>query len=163
VDVNVTEGLATSRWEIRPMKWWHVSEVHALELHSFEVDPWSESQFWNELAQPTRHYIVAMMDQELCGYAGIFMLAPQSDLQTIAVAEQYRGQGVGRALMQEILDDARAHDCSEMLLEVREDNQSAQSLYENLGFEVIARRSRYYPDGSSALIMRASLLESGND
>lgn len=150
-------GASTSGVDIQPMKWWHIPQVHALETKAFHVDPWSEGQFWNELAQPTRYYVVAKMNGELCGYAGAFVLAPQSDLQTIAVDADFRGRGVGGALMSELLAHARMNMCSEMLLEVREDNESAQRLYEQHGFETIARRSRYYPDGSHALIMRTSL------
>ena len=140
--------------EIRGMRWWDIDAVHAIEESSFPVDRWSVEQFWGELAQSTRHYVVACEGDEVVGYAGAFILAPDSDVQTIAVAESARGQGVGRLLMDELLRAARAAGCTQMMLEVREDATAATALYTSLGFEVVSRRRDYYAPGSDALIMR---------
>lgn len=137
---------------IRPMRWWDIDAAAALEAELFEVDAWSVEQFWGELAQPTRRYLVAEDDGAICGYAGLFLLPPDADVQTIAVAGNRQGTGVGGILLRALLDAAK--DCSSVLLEVRSDNAPAIALYRRFGFEVISRRSNYYAANVDALVMR---------
>ena len=137
---------------IRPMRWWDIDAAAALEVELFEVDAWSVEQFWGELAQPTRRYLVAEDEGAICGYAGLFLLPPDADVQTIAVAGNRQGAGVGGILLRALLDEAK--DCSSVLLEVRSDNAPAIALYRRFGFEVISRRSNYYVANVDALVMR---------
>lgn len=142
---------------LRPMRWWDVEPVHALEARLFPDDAWSVEQFWGELAQPSRDYIVATEDDRLVAYGGTSTIATDADLQTIAVAEQAQGRGVATSLLRTLLDRAAQRGARRIVLEVRDDNHAAQSLYRRFGFAQIARRSRYYPDGSDALIWQAPL------
>jgi len=139
---------------LRPMRWPDIEAVHAIEESVFTVDPWSAEQFWGELAQPTREYVVAVDDTGILGYAGAYLLPPDSDVQTIAVAARAQGRGVGRLLLEELIAIAARHDCSQLLLEVRSDNESALRMYERFGFERISMRRDYYASGIDALIMR---------
>lgn len=142
---------------ILPMRWWHIEEVVALERTLFPADAWSVEQFWQELAQDTRTYAVAEYDGSVVGYAGIFVLGPDSDLQTIAVSERVQGTGVGRELLEWALRTAASQNAAFMLLEVRADNARAIDLYRRAGFERLSLRRGYYPDGQDALIMRCGL------
>lgn len=145
--------------EIRGMRWWDIPSVHALEERSFPHDSWTIEQFWQELGQPTRQYFVATGGEQVVGYAGIFVLPPDSDLQTIAVDPSERGSGVGALLLERAIDVARTQGAVAMVLEVRSDNEDAIRLYERAGFAPISRRSAYYPDGCDALIWRRRPLE----
>ena len=140
--------------EIRTMRWWDIAQVHDLEQRCFPRDTWSVDQFWQEVAQPTRRYQVAASDDSIVGYSGIFILAPDSDVQTLAVADEYRGRGVGGQLLDAAIASAASAGARTMTLEVRADNDPALTLYERRGFAVISRRSSYYPDGSDALILQ---------
>lgn len=141
---------------IEQMRWWHIPEVAALELELFPHDCWSTEQFWEELAHPTRGYQVALDERNsVVAYGGIYVMPPQSDLQTLAVSGAFQGHGLGTRLLRALMDTARSRGATEMLLEVRADNTAAIGLYEGAGFTVISRRTRYYPDGTDALIMRA--------
>ena len=64
------------------MRWWHLDDVHALERDLFATDAWSLEQFWSELAQPSRRYVVALVDGRVVGYAGTSCLPPDADIQT---------------------------------------------------------------------------------
>ena len=139
---------------VTPMRWWHIGEVAELEGELFPDDRWSVEQFWSELAQPTRCYFVVIDDNRIIGYAGLFVVAPQSDVQTIAVRSDSQGKGVGAALLTALLDAAARRGASEILLEVRSDNTAAVSMYTRHGFERISHRRGYYPDGGDADIMR---------
>lgn len=145
-----------SAMNIEPMRWWHIPEIAALETELFPHDCWSIEQFWEELAHPTRSYQVALDEKNsVVAYGGIYVVPPQSDLQTLAVSKAVQGQGMGTRLLSALMETARTRGATEMLLEVRADNTRAIDLYECADFEVIARRTRYYPDGTDALIMRA--------
>jgi ribosomal-protein-alanine N-acetyltransferase len=140
--------------DVRPMRWPDIEPVHRLEAELFTVDPWSIEQFWSELAQPTRAYAVAMDGERIIGYAGAFLLPPESDVQTIAVSPRDQGRGVGAILLAWLIDRATAHGCRQMLLEVRSENAPAIAMYERFGFERISVRRDYYERGIDAVIMR---------
>lgn len=139
---------------IAPMRWWDIAEVVDLERGLFPDDAWSVEQFWQELSLPTRRYAVARSAGRVVGYAGVFVLAPDGDLQTLAVAADQQGQGVGRALLEWAIDEAGSLGCLDMMLEVRSGNAAAVALYRSVGFRTISTRRRYYPDGGDADIMR---------
>lgn len=143
---------------IEPMRWWHIDAVSALEESLFPGDRWSVEQFWSELAQPTREYVVAMADADVVGYAGVFVLAPQADVQTIAVRADQQGRGVGGALLDDLIARASRRGAGELMLEVRSDNDAAIAMYLGRGFERISRRRAYYPDGGDADIMRVRMV-----
>ena len=140
--------------DVRPMRWPDIEPVHRLESELFTVDPWSIEQFWSELAQPTRAYAVAVDGDRIIGYAGAFLLAPDSDVQTIAVSPRDQGRGVGAILLTWLIEQAVAQGCRQMLLEVRSDNVPAIAMYERFGFERISVRRDYYERGVDAVIMR---------
>lgn len=149
--------------QIRPMRWWDIEQVAALEAGIFTESRWTTEQFWSELAQPTRTYVVVedlgQDEQEIIGYAGLFVLGAQSDVQTIAVAPTAQGRGIGRMLMEHLMASARQQGATQMILEVRADNAPASALYQGLGFEVISTRRDYYAPGIDARIMRVRPLE----
>lgn len=141
---------------IEPMRWWHVDQVHALEAELFPSDAWSVEQFWSELAQPSRAYVVAMDGDEVLGYAGVFCLPPDADIQTVGVAVRAQGRGIARRMLDDLLGGVDAKGATHTLLEVRAGNDAAIALYHRLGFVEISRRPRYYADGVDAIVMRRS-------
>lgn len=145
--------------DIRDFRWWDVPAVHAIEQSSFPNTAWSIETFWSELAgvPETRRYWVGEHDGEVVGYVGLMVIAPDADIQTIAVSAVHRARGIGGKLLTTAMSEARARQCSQLRLEVAADNESARRLYEQSGFETVARRSNYYGQGRDALIMRARL------
>jgi ribosomal-protein-alanine N-acetyltransferase len=141
---------------IRRMRWWDIEAVLPTESALFPDDPWSTRTFWSELAgvPETRHYLVAD-DGEVVGYAGLATAADQGDVQTVAVRADRQGMGLGKLLLDGLLDEARRRRLRDVFLEVRADNSAAQALYERAGFTVVNRRRGYYqPSGTDAVIMR---------
>lgn len=141
-----------------------LDDVMWLEHASFPTDAWSASQMSAELWSPHGYYVVVETTTDgaptVVGYAGLSSLAgnPVADVQTIAVAADQRGRGIGRVLFTELLDEARRRGVDEVFLEVRADNPVAQAMYTAAGFKQIAVRPRYYqPDGVDAWVMRAAL------
>jgi N6-L-threonylcarbamoyladenine synthase len=131
-----------------------------IEKACFGNDAWSKSNMKSELVAPHTTYVVAEQGDEVIGYAGLSKLATStsSDIQTIAVTDSHRGSGIGRALMQSLLEVAKQQGAKDVLLEVREDKPTPQALYGSLGFVAIDRRENYYqPDGVAAIVMRLDL------
>uniref|UniRef100_UPI00211AF26B ribosomal protein S18-alanine N-acetyltransferase n=1 Tax=Cellulomonas iranensis TaxID=76862 RepID=UPI00211AF26B len=147
---------------LRGLRWWDIDPVLELEHELFPDDAWSAGMFWSELAhargpQATRRYVVAEdpATGRLAGYAGLASAGDLADVQTIAVAREQWGTGLGARLLSELMHNTTAFECAEVLLEVRVDNTRAQRLYERFGFEPIGFRRGYYPPVNvDALFMR---------
>ena len=119
-------------------------------------DPWPAVAFIRELESRHNHYVAARVDGTLVGYAGITRLgrtAPfEFEVHTIGVDEAFQGRGIGRHLLDRILDIA---DGAAVFLEVRTDNAAAIGLYESVGFTRVGLRKRYYRvSGADAYTMR---------
>lgn len=145
--------------KIRTMTIDDIAAVDALERSLFPVDAWPLQMFYDELNQTdTRSYYVAEDSSgAVIGYAGLMCVLPIADVQTIAVAPQAEGAGIGSALLSTLIEEAKVRGADDVLLEVRADNPRAQRLYRWFGFEQIHIRPRYYRDGADALIMRLDL------
>ncbi len=145
----------------RRMQWWDVEAVAVLERELFGHDPWSPEQFWGELAHmpETRWYAVHEDDAGIDGYVGLFTVPPEADVQTIAVATRSQGRGLGRELLDALVEEARRRGCTQLFLEVLADNSPALALYEGAGFVSQGRRTDYYGPGRDALVLRRRLVD----
>jgi len=142
---------------LRPMRWWDIDPAMVLERELFGSDSWAPELFWSELAEhDNRHYLVAELNGELVGYAGLLAYVDDGYIQTIAVAPSAQGRGIGTRLMVALLREARRVGLPVVGLEVRADNERAQALYRRFGFaQVGVRRGYYQPSGADAVIMLA--------
>lgn len=150
---------------LRPMRWWDIEAVAALETELFPHDAWSAEQVWGELAHvpDSRWYAVEEDDAGIAGYVGLMAVPPEADVQTVAVAPRAQGTGLGRRLLDALLVEAERRGCTQVFLEVHDDNEPALRLYERAGFEQQGRRRDYYGPGLHALILRRRLGGSGAD
>ncbi|HKW05391.1 MAG TPA: ribosomal protein S18-alanine N-acetyltransferase [Nitrososphaerales archaeon] len=80
-------------------------------------------------------------------------LARKGHIVSVAVLEEYRKMGLGRALVEESMEGMRQRGCSEAYLEVRVSNEPAVSLYLKLGMRTVATHHGYYRDGEDAYLM----------
>ena len=131
---------------VRPMVMTDVDGVMAVEHDSF-LTPWSRSAFEEELAQNRlARYIVAEENGMIVGYAGTWLVINEAHVTNVAVSGQRRREGIGRLLMQKLMDLARENDMESMTLEVRVSNAAARHLYEQLGFVEAGIRKNYYSE-----------------
>lgn len=139
-------------------RWWHLEEVLPLERELFQPEPWTAHHFWSELGQTeTRHYLVALAESHVVGYAGLCEYPDECFVQTIAVDPARQRTGVGVLLLDALLAEAaRRSPHKPVLLEVRADNEPAQRLYERRGFRRTGVRRGYYPGGGDAVVMTRS-------
>ncbi len=75
----------------------------------------------------------------------------------LAVAPEFQGNGVGRALLEQVEQTALKNEFDTVTLQVRKGNEKAIGLYESMGFGVMGEDKKYYRDGESALEMKKYL------
>lgn len=130
----------------RPMTLDDLEGVMAVEHDSFGV-PWSRSAFEDELkTNSLARYIVAAIGGVIVGYAGTWLVINEAHVTNVAVAGEYRRQGIGRLLMENLMQLARENFMESMTLEVRVSNIAAQTLYARLGFTQAGIRKNYYSE-----------------
>jgi ribosomal-protein-alanine acetyltransferase len=136
--------------------------VAALE-NEIHAAPWSIGNFRDALAAGYGA-TVAERDGRILAF-GVMTLGPgEAQLLNLSVVPDARRRGLGGALLQRFIDDARRAGAEQMFLEVRIANSPAIGLYAAAGFEPVGRRHAYYPATSrgiseDALVMRRTLVE----
>lgn len=130
--------------KLTPEKGAEAEIAHAHTIHQqAQVVPWKLSTFEDCFTKPY-YGVFAYENEQVIGYAIVLEVADEATLMDIAVDDAFRGQGVGRALVDYVLTASEQNGMIEMWLEVRESNLAAIKLYESLGFEHIETRKNYY-------------------
>ena len=89
---------------------------------------------------PSALVLLAFADRKPVGIAvcflglSTFQARPLLNLHDLAVLPEYRGRGIGRALLHAVEQSANQHDCGKLTLEVQDDNLRARALYKDFGF-----------------------------
>ncbi len=118
-------------------------QIHTIEEASF-TNPWSFEGIKKDIKNEVAYYWIATINSEVVGYVGMWDIAKEGQVTTIAVAEKARGRGVARCLINYMISFAKQTNMTSIFLEVRRSNEVAKSLYEGAGFEMIATRKGYY-------------------
>ena len=140
--------------EIISMQKEHLDDVYKIEENAFSI-PWSKKElekdaFLNKLSI----YLVALYNNEIVGYVGMWHVVNEGHITNIAVKNEYRNQGIGDKLIKELINIAKEKEMIGITLEVRMNNLSAQKLYSKNGFKVEGIRKNYYKDTrEDAIIM----------
>ncbi|MGQ9732732.1 MAG: ribosomal protein S18-alanine N-acetyltransferase [Candidatus Zipacnadales bacterium] len=129
--------------------------IMAIEEVCFTT-PWPRLAMATELDRGDNAiYLVAEVDGELIGYAGMWCVAHEAHIMNLAVAPHRRREGIGEALLLTLIQHALQAHSRQAYLECRPTNHAAIALYQKLGFETYGRRRHYYVDtGEDALLMR---------
>ena len=106
-------------------------------------DPWSANDF-TECITSGVPFLVAERRGVVAGYVVAHSAADEGEILNLGVAAAHRRQGIGRALVERVLQELAGHGIRTVYLEVRASNAGARHLYEALGFGEVARRARYY-------------------
>jgi [ribosomal protein S18]-alanine N-acetyltransferase len=89
----------------------------------------------------------------LMGYSGMWHIADEAHVSTIAIHPDWRGLHLGHLLIWCMIRRAIQQDARMVTLEVRVTNIVAQNLYRKYGFEIMGRRKGYYRDNSEDAFM----------
>ncbi|MCC6317753.1 MAG: ribosomal protein S18-alanine N-acetyltransferase [Gemmatimonadaceae bacterium] len=133
-----------------------VPSVVALERELF-TDPWSWASFADLLQHPAARFLVATAGDSLAAYAVVYVAVDEAELANLAVAPSWQRRGVGRRVLDDLLETLRHDGVVEVWLEVRTSNVAARRLYAGAGFSEVGRRRRYYDRPvEDAIVMRRS-------
>ncbi len=139
---------------IREMTEEDIDEVLDIEKKSFKT-PWSRDAFVKEVNENRlAKYVVASVHDKVIGYGGIWLIIDEGHITNIAVHPDFRGLGVGKLLVEALIEICRERGINRMTLEVRKSNEIAKSLYKKYGFKECGIRPGYYSDTKEdAIIM----------
>lgn len=130
-------------YQLRPMQVTDLDAVMAIEPTIYS-HPWTRGNFSDSLNSGYSAWVLEA-NQTIIGYALLMMILDEAHLLNLSVAKDQQKQGLGRYLLEHMLQIAKNHKAANMFLEVRPSNISAIALYENMGFCEMAVRRGYYP------------------
>lgn len=138
---------------IRLMETRDLDEILEVEMSCFKT-PWTRHMFEDELYNSNAYYFVVNVNEKIVGYVGFWKIIDEAHITNVAIHEDYRRLGYGRALITAMLNKVKELKIIAVTLEVRVSNLDAISLYESFGFVSSGVRRGYYSDNNEdALIM----------
>lgn len=146
--------------KIERMKFTHLRQVGEIERRSF-TNVWPFGAFFSELFNRRAYYVVAIAEEKVVGFAGMWVVNEEAHITTIAVDPDWRGRKIGERLFIHLLKEARRKKAQYVVLEVRVSNTIAQNLYHKYKFKIVHTRRAYYSDNQEdAFVMRLDDLQS---
>lgn len=130
-------------YQFRPMQISDLDEIMQIEPHIYPY-PWTRGNFSDSLNSGYSAWVL-MLNTQIIGYALLMMVVDEAHLLNLSVAKPHQKQGLGRLILEYMIQIAKNHKAANMFLEVRPSNISAIALYENIGFNEMAVRRGYYP------------------
>ncbi|MQC26808.1 MAG: ribosomal-protein-alanine N-acetyltransferase [Chloroflexi bacterium] len=153
------------QFRMRPMRQADIAAVLKLEQAIFPT-PWSKNSYEfeverNNASDPWVCVVTNATGQvKIAAYVVPWLLVDEVHIANLAVAPEFRRRGLAKRLLLHVLGRAAQKGAQSARLEVRASNPAAQALYASFGFQVVARRTRYYHDnGEDALLMQLNQLD----
>lgn len=148
-----------STFSFRRMKPEDLPSVLAMEAVS-SLTPWSEQMFLDELSNPFASCYVLEgepPDEGVSAYICFRILGKESEVLNLCVSPSFRGQGLGRRIMEFYIESCIAQGVERSYLEVCSSNDPALRLYRSLSYDVVGRRKGFYQGRFDALTLVKTL------
>ncbi len=143
---------------IQEMQLDDLEQVAEIERQNFSV-PWTENGFFSFLLRSDTLFLVAKEEDQILGYMGIMMVLDEGEITNVSVAQTARRRGVGRLLVQTMLDKMRRAGLTMIHLEVRKSNTPAIRLYEQFAFVQDGERKNYYEEPTEDAVLMSCRLK----
>lgn len=131
------------RTEIRELREADIEALAEVEAEAFSM-PWTKKDFQGLLEHSFYCYLVALADGRPVGCCGYTNSCGEADIDKVVVARQYRGCGIGQAMLRELIARGEAGGVEAFTLEVRVSNEAAIHIYEKAGFRSEGIRPGFY-------------------
>lgn len=129
---------------ILPLEKENIPEIAKLERLYFS-QPWSEKAFLDAITGGNSYFVAAKTPENLiAGYGGMYFAAGEGYIYNIAVKKEFRGQKIGQAIIQKLIDYSLEKNLEFLSLEVRESNIPAINLYKKMNFKIMGKRRDFY-------------------
>ena len=146
-----------------------MSEHDLLEIVEIEeqsrLSKWGWAAYYAELQGGNRDLMLiarlarsSIIESPIAGYIVARETAGELHINNVAVRSDYRRRGIGAALLNRVIAEARRRKANAAFLEVRSANQPALALYEKSGFKAIARRANYYSEPQEDAVVMSLVL-----
>jgi len=155
--------MADKSYFIRAAEESDLNEISRIEKENFS-EPWTFDSFKSCLNSETARFFSLIDGEErICGYFLFYFSSEEAELMTIAVDKALRGRGLGHRLIRAMKKEASDLGLKQIILEVRESNESAKALYRSEDFQIIGVRKRFYrfPE-ENALVERFCIVRNEN-
>ena len=143
--------------KIIPLEAKHLSLCIELDEKTFN-SLWTRSQWEREIMDPKRICLGAFESTQLVGLCSGWFISDELHIMILVVDPQHLKKGLGTLILSSIIDRVKLLGINKILLEVKEENEPAQSLYKKMGFKITGHRRKLYRDGSSAFIFMKNLI-----
>lgn len=128
----------------------HLAALAEIERACFHA-PWSETMLREELGKGI--FLVAEQDGRTAGYVGCQTVQDEGYITNVAVSPDFRRQGIAKALITELIEQAKAKRLAFVTLEVRESNAAARALYAGAGFQPVGIRKNFYSNPTENAVL----------
>lgn len=139
---------------------YHPASAHDLATQEAAATPhgWSAGNYQDSINAGHAFYC---LEQPETGFAVVMPVLDEAELLNIVIAAPQQGRGLGRQLLEGLMQDLRQQGCQRLFLEVRASNAPARALYLRCGFHESGLRKNYYAGGDGqrehAILMEACL------
>lgn len=129
--------------QFRAMQENDIEQMTAIEAQVFS-QPWSRKSFEEALSYENLLFVVAVMEETIIGYCGLYMVLDEGNVINVAVKEEFRGRHIAQEMLTFLMEEGAKQNITAFTLEVREHNETALHVYENMGFESVGIRKNFY-------------------
>lgn len=135
--------MVNDKVQYRAMQENDIEQMTAIEAQVFS-QPWSRKSFEEALSYENLLFVVAVMEETVVGYCGLYMVLEEGNVINVAVKEEFRGRHIAQEMLTFLMEEGAKQNITAFTLEVREHNETALHVYEKLGFESVGIRKNFY-------------------
>lgn len=139
--------------EIKNMTLEHLENIKDVLNSEFD-DFWNYNILKEELNSQNSCYIVALLNNEIVGFAGIKFIVNEADIMNIVTKKTFRNKGIGKLLLENLIQLSKSLNLTSITLEVNEENAPAIHLYKKFGFEILGIRKKYYKNADGIIMTK---------
>ena len=134
----------------------HLEQIKDTLKEQFD-EFWNEEVLRKELENPLSTYIVAVSEDKVVGYAGLWKPLDEGHITNIVTRKDKRGNKIATNMLEELINISKNENLKCVTLEVNIHNDIAIKLYQKYNFKEVGRRPKYYNNIDDAIIMTLEL------
>ncbi len=129
-----------------------VAAVYAIQAQCPLAGQWKPQDYLELASEPGGSILIAEIEDFnpplIVGFAAIQLILDEAELRNLVIHPSHRQKGIGRALLERVIQQLQESGAKELYLEVRPSNQPARTFYAAAGFRLEFTRPDYYHDPS---------------
>ena len=123
----------------------HIDAVLEIENASFP-SPWTMAMFTQEIDLEYSNCFGLIVDEVLAAYISSWTVFDECTINKIACRSDLRRRGYSTMLLNHLIQKVCGNSVKDILIEVRESNNTARAFYKKSGFLIKGLRKGYYSD-----------------